>query len=79
MPRMLRKAPLAANPNRDMLMIMKARWFHWLMEKNLARRISNMIADIDTRKTAAIWILEVLEEFILFTADERRLLQTAAG
>jgi hypothetical protein len=56
---MLRKVPLAANPNRAMLMIMNARWFHWLIEKNLARRISNMMAETDTRKTAAIWILEV--------------------
>jgi len=53
-------------------MIMNARWFHWLMEKNLARSISNMIDDTEMRNTAAIWILAVLEEYIYFTTESQR-------
>ena len=69
---MLRKIPLAANPKRAMLMIMNARWFHWLIEKNLASRISNMIEDTETRNTAAIWILKVSEVYIYFTAEAQK-------
>ena len=43
------------------------------MEKNLAKRISNMIEDVDTRKTAAICILKVSEVCIYFTAEAQRI------
>ena len=49
---MLRKVPLAANPNSAMLMTMKERWFHWLMEKTRVRSISNEMAESESRKTA---------------------------
>jgi hypothetical protein len=31
---------------------MKDRWFHWLMEKTLARRTSKARADSDNKNTA---------------------------
>ena len=45
--------PPAANPKSVTLMTMKDRWFHWLMEKTLTRRISKDRAESDNRNTAA--------------------------
>jgi hypothetical protein len=50
---MFRKVPPAANPKSVILMTMKDRWFHWLMEKTLARRTSKVRADNDSKNTAA--------------------------
>jgi hypothetical protein len=49
---MFRKVPPAANPKSVILMTMKDRWFHWLMEKTLARRTSKARADNDSKNTA---------------------------
>ena len=49
---MLKKVPLAANPNRAMLITRKDRWFHWLTEKTRASRTSKASVEADTRKTA---------------------------
>jgi hypothetical protein len=50
---MFRKVPPAANPKSVILMTMKDRWFHWLMEKTLARRTSKARDDSDSKKTVA--------------------------
>jgi hypothetical protein len=47
-----RHVPPAAKPKRVMLMTMKDRWFHWLMEKPLTRSISKDSAESDNRNTA---------------------------
>jgi hypothetical protein len=52
-PIMFRKVPPAANPKSVILMTMKDRWFHWLMEKTLARRTSKARDDSDSKKTVA--------------------------
>ena len=49
---MFNKVPLAANPKRAMLMTIKDRWFHWLMEKTLVRSTSKARAERDNKKTA---------------------------
>jgi hypothetical protein len=49
---MLKKVPLAANPKSAMLMTMKDRWFHWLMEKTLVRSTSKARDESDKKKTA---------------------------
>ena len=48
-----KNVPPAANPKRVMLMTMKDKWFHWLMEKTLTRSISKDRAESDNKNTAA--------------------------
>jgi hypothetical protein len=55
-----KNVPPAANPKSVMLMTMKDRWFHWLMEKTLTRSISKARAESDNRNTAVS-----IMEFIL--------------
>jgi hypothetical protein len=47
-----KNVPPAANPKSVILMTMKDRWFHWLMEKTLTRSISKDRAESDNRNTA---------------------------
>jgi hypothetical protein len=49
---MFRKVPLAANPKRAILMTIKERWFHCVIEKTLVRSTSKVSAESDSRKTA---------------------------
>jgi hypothetical protein len=50
--RILKKLPDAANPKSAMLITMKERWFHWLMEKTLVSRTSKAREERERRKTA---------------------------
>jgi hypothetical protein len=50
--RMLRNVPLAANPKRAMLITIKERWFHWLMENTLVRSTSKVRDEKDSKNTA---------------------------
>jgi hypothetical protein len=43
--------PLAVMPKRAMLMTINERWYHWVIEKNRARRTSYRRVERDTRKT----------------------------
>jgi len=49
---MLRNVPLAANPKRAMLITIKERWFHWLMENTLVRSTSKVRDEKDNKNTA---------------------------
>jgi hypothetical protein len=49
---MFKNVPPAANPKSVILMTMKDRWFHWLIEKTLTRRISKDRAESDNKNTA---------------------------
>jgi len=49
---MLRNVPLAANPKRAMLITIKERWFHWLMENTLVRSTSYAREEKHSKKTA---------------------------
>jgi hypothetical protein len=50
--KILNKVPLAANPKSAILMTIKERWFHWLMENTLIRSTSKVIEESDRKKTA---------------------------
>ena len=49
---MLKNVPLAANPKRAMLITIKERWFHWLMENTLVRSTSYAREEKHSKKTA---------------------------
>ncbi|MFQ5485959.1 MAG: hypothetical protein ACE5DO_11595 [Desulfobacterales bacterium] len=51
--RILKKLPDAAKPKSAMLMTMKERWFHWLMEKTLVSSTSKDREERERRKIAA--------------------------
>jgi hypothetical protein len=47
-----RKVPLAAEPSRARLTVMKAKWYHWATENTLVRAISKTRVAAESRNTA---------------------------
>ncbi len=67
---MLRNVPLAANPKRAMLITIKERWFHWLMEKTLVRSTSKAREEKHSKNTA-LRIIDNHQEGILLCNSSR--------